>query len=179
MLLACVIALLPHSTKAQDAVINLPGTALNDLIAQLGSPSGSGNYVAPGTTQAVSWQWWVTDAHFSLAPGALTFTATVLSEVGQQDASKTTTVPASIVFDSESSNLQISINSFVVPIQFGGNTITQVDVGNLYSLSAPIEPQTFVLSLPTGGVRSVTGRVTSATMIVQPEQVVLNLTVGF
>jgi hypothetical protein len=182
MLLACSIALLPHSLRAQDAVIEVPGTALNDLIAQLGSPSASGNYLPPAPAPPGSplpWQWWVTDAHFSLAPGALSFTATVLSQVGGQNFSKTMTVPASIVFDGTSSSLRISIASFVVPIQSGNITVAQVDVANIYGLSVPIEPQTFVVSLPQGGVRSVTGRVTGATMAVQSAQVVLNLAVGF
>lgn len=182
MLLACAIALFPHSLKAQDAVIDLPGTTLNDLIARLGSPSASGNYVPPATSQPASplpWQWWVTDAHFSLTPGTLSFTATVLSEVGDQNFSNTISAPALIVFDSTSSTLRIRIGSLVVPIQSGNITVAQVDVANIYGLSVPIAPQTFVLSLPGGGVRSITGRVTGATMAVQSDQVVLNLTVGF
>ncbi len=183
VLVACSIALFSYSLKAQDAVIDIPEKALNDLIAQLGSPSASGSYVSSATSQQVPWQWWVTDAHFSLAPGAMTFTATVLSAVGQENASKTMTVPASIVFDGASSSLRISISPFVVPIQSGDSTVTQtvtqVDVANIYGLSVPIVPQTFVLSLPGGGVRSVAGSVTGATMEVQSQQVVLNLTVGF
>ena len=179
MVLVCAIALSPCSLKAQDAVIDIPETALNNLIAQLGSPSEGGSYVSPGTSQSVPWQWWVTDAHFSLAPGVLTFTATVLSQVGGQNFSKTITVPASIVFDSTSNSLRISIASFVVPIQSGNITVAQVDVANIYGLSVPIAPQTYVVYLPEGGVRSITGRVTGATMAVQSAQVVLNLAVGF
>jgi len=181
-LLALATALLPCSLKAQDAVIEIPGAALNDLIGRLGSPSASGSYLPPPPAQPSSplpWQWWVTDAHFSLAPGALNFTATVLSEVGNQDFSMTITVPASIVFDGTTRTLRISLGPSIVPVQSGGITVTQVNVANIYGLSVPIEPETFVLALPSGGVRSVTGRVTGATMDVQSEKVVLNLAVGF
>lgn len=182
VLVVCGILLLPSSSPAQDSTVDIPAGALNHLVNRLGSPSNAGIYVPPEAeppSNALAWQWWVTDAQFSLSPGAMRFTATVRSQIGDQTSSETRTVPATILFDPSSGRLRISIAAFVVPLRVGEVTVTNVDVAKLYSLGVPIEPQTFVLSLPGGETRTLTGRVTGLTTQVEAGRLVLNVDVDF
>lgn len=131
----------------------------------------------------VTWQWWVTDAHFTLSTGSMTFTANVESRVGSQTNTVTRTVPASVSFDSGSNRLRINIGAFTVPLemQVGGSThtITQVDVAQLYRISIPIEPQTLSVALPGGGTRTLTGRAVSVTSQYLSGKILLTVNVGF
>ena len=174
--------LLPAAVMAADATVDIPELVLNQLLADMGVQSASGIYQPQGTAPVSSnipWQWWVTNARFALAQGAMSFTATVRSQVNGQQSSETRTVPASTMFDASTSRLRINMGAFKVPLQSGGVTVTQVDVAKLYGVTVPVVPQTFTLSLPGGSTRVVTARVAAVTTNVQPGRLVLNLTVGF
>jgi hypothetical protein len=178
-----VPALVPAGGSADKATLEVSQDLLNQLVGRLGALSDAGIY-----QPSVSWQWWVTDAHFAVTDGAMTFTATVRYLVGDQTNAETRTVPASIslVSTTETSPttghpggplrvqgqghdhpvdlLHFNIGAFTVSIsapgQPGGN-ITQVDVAKLYSFSIPIEPQDLSVPLPDGGTQTVSSRITN------------------
>ena len=180
--LLCGVLLLPSTVVAADATVDIPELVLNQLLAGMGIQSASGVYQPPGTapvSSSIPWQWWVTDSRFALAQGAMSFTATVRSQINGQQSSDTRTVPASAVFDASTSRLRINMGTFKVPLQSGGVTIAQVDVAKLYGVTVPVVPQTFTLALPGGSTRVVTARVAALTTTIQPGRLVLNVTVGY
>jgi hypothetical protein len=165
-------------------------------------PEGGAALVPGGAS--VPWQWWVTDAHFTLAEGSMTFTATVLSRVGDQTKSETRTAPASVGFLPGSNvaainlsstgpgggpspelvpdRLKVDIGPLVVPIQLDGDpvqTITQVDVAKLYRISIPIARQRISVPLPNGTTRTLTAHALSATPQYLAGHIVISIDVGF
>jgi hypothetical protein len=154
---------------------------LNKLVGRMGSPSDFGISYPGGGAPSVGleWRWWVTDAHFTLTTGIITFTATVHSSVGGQESEETRTVPASVIFTAASSRVRLVLGPFTVPVQAAGVTVAQVDIAKLYGISLPIEPQTFTLPLPGGGTRTVTARAVGVTSQVFPDRLVLTVSVGF
>jgi hypothetical protein len=102
----------------------------------------------------VLWQWWVTNAHYTLTQGSMTFTATVKTRVGGTENTITRTVPASVVLDSTANRLRIQLNPFNVGVQGPSQgtmvTVTQVDVTRMYTIAVPLEPQ--AMSIPSPNV---------------------------
>ena len=182
LLSLCGFLLHPRLAAAQNATVEVPQLVLNQLVAEMGVQSASGVYHPPGpapASSAVPWQWWVTDARFTLGPEAMTFTASVRAQVNTQVTSETRTVPASVAFDPSTSRLRITVGTFKVPVQSAGVVLTQIDVAKLYGFAVPVAPQIFTLPLPGGGTRTVTAHVTGVTTQVQPGKLVLNVDVGF
>jgi hypothetical protein len=190
-LLALVLTalLIPAVCSAQNASLEISERGLNRLVARLGALSEGGVYQS-----ATPWQWWVTNAYFTLTDGSMTVTATVRSRVGNQMATESRTVPASVSFDPTfdrsvqafqtghrppSGVLRIIIGGFTVPVQADGATITQVDVAKLYGVSIPIWAQELSVPLPNGGKRTLTARVVSITPQYLSGRILVNINVGF
>lgn len=115
----------------------------------------------------ITWQWWVTGAHYTLSSGSMSFTATVRTRSGDQTDEVTRTVPASVSFDSNTDRIRINLGAFTVPLRktVAGQqrTLTSVDVAKLFSISIPIGSQEIVVHRPTGGTRKITARVLGVT----------------
>ena len=190
-LLALVLTalLIPAVCSAQNASLEISERGLNRLVARLGALSEGGVYQS-----ATPWQWWVTNAYFTLTDGSMTVTATVRSRVGNQMATESRTVPASVSFDPTfdlsvqafqtghrppSGVLRIIIGGFTVPVQADGATITQVDVAKLFGVSIPIWAQELSVPLPNGGKRTLTARVVSITPQYLSGRILVNINVGF
>jgi hypothetical protein len=190
-LLALVLTalLIPAVCSAQNASLEISERGLNRLVARLGALSEGGVYQS-----ATPWQWWVTNAYFTLTDGSMTVTATVRSRVGNQMATESRTVPASVSFDPTfdrsvqafqtghrppSGVLRIIIGGFTVPVQADGATITQVDVAKLYGVSIPIWAQELSVPLPNGGKRTLTARVVSITPQYLSGRILVNINMGF
>lgn len=110
------------------------------------------------------WQWWVTDAHFdicreSACSDSMTFTATVITKIGDDINHVTRTVPAEVKFDTISEQLRISIfpyNVLLVGIINGQDgPLATVHVHNLYGISVPLEFPTLNIPKPAGGQNNV------------------------
>jgi hypothetical protein len=111
----------------------------------------------------LTWRWWVTGARFQLTAGAMAFTATVNSRVGDQADSQTRTVPASVAFDAADNRLRIAIGAFTVPVPSTGTVVTQVDVARLFAIAVPVEPQELEVPLLDGGTREIPIRAQNVT----------------
>lgn len=158
----------------QIGYLDCPGLQMHDLGLGLGRiplvvcrKVGGGIATVP-VGETVAWQWWITDAHIGLSAGAMTFTATVISHVGDHWETVTRTVGASVRFDGTAKKLMIDINPFQVPLKLdgGGSTFLgadPVDVAKYFGLAVPIIPQQISVPLPNGGNRNLTGRVVNAT----------------
>jgi hypothetical protein len=146
---------------AQDASFEVTEETLNNLLRRLGSPAHAGEH--PSSAGPVTWRWWVTGARFQLTAGAMAFTATVHSRVGDQADSQTRTVPASVAFDAASNRLRIAISAFTVPVQSTGTVVTQVDVARLFAISVPVEPQELEVPLLDGDTREIPIRAQNVT----------------
>lgn len=113
----------------------------------------------------VAWQWWVTDAHFTVSAGSMSLTATVRTRIGTTWDTTTRTVEAVLEFDPATDQLRIKPSAFKVPLRymFQGvqQTITAVDVAGLYGLAVHILPQHVQVPLPDGSTRSLTARAVS------------------
>jgi hypothetical protein len=113
----------------------------------------------------IAWQWWVTDAHYTIASGSMSLTATVKTRVGATENTVTRTVPASVVFDSSEKRLRIKADPFTVPLQAPNQgtlvTVTQIDVAKLYTISVPLEPQTISIPSPNVNDNSLSMRAVS------------------
>ncbi len=139
----------------------------------------------------IAWQWWVSDAHFTLASGSMTFTATVRSRVGDVDSPPVTrTVPASVSLDTSTDpvRLRIQINAFTVPISCSvcprtideePPIVTQVEVAKLYSIFIPLEKQPLTVPRPEGGSQTLNGRAVGMTAQYLPGRLRLNFDLGF
>jgi hypothetical protein len=155
------------------------GSASNaDIPLLVCSQPGGGLAIVPGS-QVLPWQWRVTDAHFTLAEGSMSFTAVVHTRVGGQTNTDSRTVPASVSFDAVSNRLRVNIDAFTVPLQFEGVTITQADVAELYGISLPVEPQELSMPLPDGGTRTVIARGTGITPQYLPGKLQVGVDVAF
>jgi hypothetical protein len=126
----------------------------------------------------VAWQWWITSPRFALAEGAMTFTATVGTRIGDQTGTETRTVPAEVRFDPATSRLRIEPGPFTVPLELNGVPLTQVDVARLYRLSVPVDSQPVAVTLPDGSLRTLTAGARSITVQYRPQRLVVGLDLG-
>jgi hypothetical protein len=131
----------------------------------------------------ISWAWWVTDARFDVAPGKMSFTATVRYRVGKAWGTKSKTVGAALGFDPATNRLRISVEDFKVPLehtfQGASRRVTEVDVAKLYGLSVGIAPQRLNVPLPNGTSRTVTAKATGVTTQYEVKRIRVNVDVGF
>jgi hypothetical protein len=161
---------------AQDASFEVTEQTLNNLLRGLGTPANAGlHQVSAGP---LTWRWWVTGARFQLTAGAMAFTATVNSRVGDQTNTQTRTVPASVAFDAAGNRLRIAIGSFTVPVQSAGTVIAQVDVARLFAISVPIEPQELEVPLLDGDTREIPVRAQNVTTEYLPGKLVTRFDVS-
>jgi hypothetical protein len=137
---------------------------------------GGGVGILP-TGEKVPWQWWINEAFFTLKSGSMTFTAKVRTQIGDNLNFTTRTVPASIDFNDANDQLVINVAEFKVPLIYRDKTAATVDVAGLYTLSIPIEPQTFKIpSLQAGSTKTVIARVIDITT---PQYLDGKILVGF
>lgn len=143
---------------------------------------GGGFHIVPDGP-AVSWQWWVSEPHYTLTSGAMTFTATVYRRVdGVPKPAVTRTVPASVSFDPNTNRLRIQIDAFFVSLELPESDFTlqpSVDVARLYSISIPIEPQNLSIPRPDGGSATVTARVVGITPEYLAGRIRVRIDLGF
>jgi hypothetical protein len=135
-------------------------------LASCRGPTG-GLSIVPAA-DPVSWQWWITEAHFTILPQQFSFTATVRYQIGGQWFSQQQTVPAELTFDSTGAQLRIDVSTFKVPIRYSADgqsqTITEVDVAQLMSFKLPITPFPFQAPALDAGSKSVVGRAQSGSV---------------
>jgi hypothetical protein len=133
--------------------------------------------------ELVTWQWWITEARFSIRAQQLQFTAKVRYRVGRQWVSEEKTVPAVLSLDIASQRLRMGISSFTVPVRYTVNglaeTITEVDVGRHMGFGIPISPQTFQVTDLEGRARTLTSRAQSANIEYLPGQIRVRVYGGF
>jgi hypothetical protein len=161
-----------------------PGLPFGDFGFSDGIPmvfcetKGGGIEILPAG-DPVGWQWWITDAHFTLNEGLMTFTATVRSRIGDNENEETRTVNASVGFDSTSNRLKIHVNDFTVPLHYDASRIaTEIDVARLYAISIPIQPQTFTIPIQGPG-NPVTAEVLSIIPHYLSGKIIIGIDVGF
>ena len=133
--------------------------------------------------ELLTWQWWITEARFTIRAQQLQFTAKVRYRVGRQWVSEERTVPAALSLDVASQRLRMAISTFTVPVRrtVGGavETITEVDVGRHMTFVIPISPQTFQVTDLEGRGRTLTSRAQSATVDYLPGQIRVRVYGGF
>ena len=157
----------------QIGYLACPGLQMYDLglgqerIPLVACRKVGGGVVTVPVGEPVAWQWWITDAHIELSAGAMRFTATVTSNVGDHWDTVTRTVGALVDFDKNTNKLMIKIDPYRVPLQLGGGSsasldVEPVDVAKYFSLAVPIVPQQISVPLPNGSSRNLTGKVVKA-----------------
>jgi hypothetical protein len=127
-------------------------------------PNGQGAIVP--SVDPVSWQWWITQAHFTVAAQQLRFSANVRYRVGKKWFNEEKSVPATVSLDVASQRLVMNISNFTVPVRYSFNgvaeTITEVDVGGRMSFAIPISVQTLRITDLEGRTKTITSRIQSA-----------------
>lgn len=136
------------------------------LLSRCQGPDGR-DAVVPGA-EPVSWQWWITQARFSIAAQQLSFAASVRYRVGRQWSRDDRTVPAALTFDAAGQRLSMTVSAFTVPIAYSADgvveAVTEVDVGRHMSFAIPIGAQTLQVRSLDGSPRTLTSRAQSATV---------------
>ena len=134
----------------------------------------------------VSFQWWVTNAYFTVEDGYMTFTATVRWRVGDTERTETRKVGASIYFETLTNQIVVIVDRFQVSlmIEVSGYDelalVALVDIDKLYNLSVRVDPQEITVPLLDGTDKTVTGKVLSLSPDYVPGRVILkNIDIGF
>lgn len=140
--------------------------------------AGGGVILVP-TGDPVTWQWWVTDAGFTVGEGAMTFTATVRSRVNGETETVTRTVPAWVDFDHAADRLRIQIGSFTVLVWTDDGFVARVEVDQLYGIAVPIEPKELTVPLPDGGERTITARIAGVSTQYADGRLLISVDAGF
>jgi hypothetical protein len=134
------------------------------LLNRCQGPDGE-SAIVPGA-ESIPWQWWITQARFTLAAQQLSFSASVRYRVDRQWSREERTVPATLRLDVASQRLRLEVSTFKVPLRYSANglgeAITEVDVGRHLSFAIPINAQTIQVPGLDGGLKTVTGRAQSA-----------------
>lgn len=164
---------------------DMPGGALglqgNRIPLAMCRSVGGGISIVP-VGEPVIWHWWISDVEFKVVSGSMTVTALVRARIGANKLAATRTGAATVRFDSGTDRLHVDVAPLTVafPMMLAGETqMLEVDLAKRLSFSIPIEPQQMSLSLPEGGSKSVTGRVTSATPEYLGGKVRVNFNVDF
>jgi len=144
-------------------------------------PNGK-QVIVPGA-EPVLWQWWITNAHFTIQAGQLAFTANVRYRVGARWFSDQRTVTAAVSFDAANQRIRIDVSAFKVPVRYAASgfneTITEVDVGRYMSFGIPTPPQTFQTTDLDGRLRSVNFQIQTASVQYLSGKMQVKLYAGF
>lgn len=170
-------------------VMNCPGLDMPGLGVDLGqiplvacTKYGGGVNALP-TGEPVSWQWWVSNAYLTVSANGMTFTATVLTRVGEKWAEETRTVDATIVFEQASNNLRLDIDDFKVTLATESAATRldagPVDVSGMYAITMAVPPQNFAVPMPVGPDRNINARLLAATSAYAPNVVTVTFDVAF
>lgn len=161
------------------------GPAPSDVIACW--DVGGGINFFPSDT--VTWRWWIGAAHFTIKKDAMTFTATVGSDVGGHVAFTRKTVPATVRLSESGGRLEIAIEDFEVRIVAEGRArpIRIVDLDALYGVALTFDALDFDVPATAGTPgKTVTAAIrpvaeSESGVIVEYEEgyVVVKLDVGF
>jgi len=164
--------------------LNAPGLGVDlGQIPLLVCNQHGGGYSAVPAGDLVSWQWWVSNAYLTVSANAMTFTATVLTRVGDHWAEESRTVGASVLFDTTSNRLRLRIDNFQAYLALQ-NTSTRldadpIDVSGMYSLAMDVPPQLFSVLMPTGAYQNINARIVDATPSYAPDKVTVTFDVDF
>lgn len=157
------------------------GARTNVHLALCQGPDGKSAIVP--AQDVLTWQWWITESHFTVRAQQLQFTARVRYRVGTEWVSEEKTVPATLSLDVAAQKLRMAISTFKVPVRHSANgvteTITEVDVGQHMSFAIPISAQTFQITDLEGHPRTVTSRAQSANVEYLPGQIRVKVYGGF
>ncbi len=188
----------PYNIHSQDplteicfsvGVINCPGFNRPDLGMDFGEiplvvcKQYGGGISALPSGPPVSWQWWVSNAYIKLDASAMTFTATVLTRVGDYWEEETRTVAASVVFDTANKKLRLKLDNFEARLTLQNSSMrldaAPVDVSGMYAIAMDVPSQNFSVPIPGGLSRSVNARILSATPSYAPGKLTVEFDVAF
>jgi hypothetical protein len=162
--------------------LNCPGASGQELpLAICEGPDGQAALVPGGGP--VSWQWWITQARFTVQAQQLQFAASVRYRVGAQWFREERTVPAALSFDVAGQRLRMEVAAFKVPVTYGFHgvveAITEVDVGRHLSFAIPIKTQTFQVHGLEGNPKTITVRAQGATIQYLAGKIRVNVDAAF
>ena len=143
----------------------------------------NGSLLIVPAREAVRWQWWVTEARFTVEEERLTLSATVRARVNGRWTVETRTIPATIELDPGTQRLRLRSAAFKVPVQYEADgdvqAITQVDVSRLLSFSLPIATQALKVRRPDGSQRTINAKAQGANVRYLPGMVRVSVNVDF
>lgn len=139
---------------------------------------GGGFWIVPGGP-AITWEWWVTNASFTIANGSMSVTATVRRRAGTTTTDVTDTRSAVVRWDGTTNRLAVDVSNWTLPLEYDGATITSIDVARYLEIAIPVPVQTMNVPLPNGSTRAINGRIVSANPQYQAGRVVVTLDLGF
>jgi hypothetical protein len=164
----------------------MPGLGVDlDGIPLVACREHGGGVVAFPVGEPVSWEVWVSNAYLNISTGGMTFTATVLTRVGDHWSEETRTVDASVLFDLVTNKLRLVIDDFKVNLSMPNVTLRLVDadppdLSKIYALAMEVPPHAFSVPLPgAGGTRNVNARIVNATPSFAPGVLTVNFDVEF
>ena len=140
--------------------------------------SGGGFTIVPGGP-AITWEWWVMNASFTVSNGSMSVTATVRRRAGATTTDVTDTKSAVVRWDAAVNRLAVDVSNWTLPLEYDGATITTIDVARYLEIAIPVPVQTMNVPLPNGSTRTINGRIVSASPQYQSGRVVLTLDLGF
>jgi len=133
--------------------------------------------------QAVPWQWWVTEARFTVEEERLALSATVRARVLGRWTVETRTIPATIQLDPTTQRLRLKTAAFKVPVQYEADgdvhAITHVDVSRLLSFTLPIATQALKVRRTDGSQRTINAKAQGASVRYLPGMVRVSVNVAF
>jgi hypothetical protein len=160
-----------------------PVTAGNKVVAISLCQGPDGQPAVLPTPEPIPWQWWITEAHFTVGPQQLSFSANVRYRIGSKWYNVAQTVPATLTFDYAQQRLRMAISSFNVPIRYseGGvvELLGEVDVGRFMNFTIPTSRQKISVPDLNGNGRTITTRVDSVNVQYVPGKVVVKVDAGF
>lgn len=146
----------------------------------VGCAADNGNVLVFPAGERIPWAWRVTEPHFTVREGSLSFTATVRGRVAGQDIPPVTrTVGANVEFFPGSNRLYVTVSEFKVPLAHGGKVVREVDVARLYSLAFPLDPQAIPVTLQDGSEKTITARFVSVVPSYLDKRIRLEIDVGY
>ena len=160
-----------------------PATTRNKVLAISLCKGPDGQPAVLPTPDPVPWQWWITEAHFTVGAQQLSFSANVRYRIGSKWYNVVQTVPATLTFDYAQQRLRMAISSFKVPVRYseGGvvEVLAEVDVGRFMSFTIPTSRQKISVPDLNGSGRTITTRVDSVNVQYVPGKVLVKVDAGF
>lgn len=160
-----------------------PGTAGNTVVAVSLCKGPDGQPVVLPTPEPIPWQWWITEAHFTVDSQQLSFSANVRYRIGSKWYNVAQTVPAALTFDHAQQRLRMAVSNFKVPIRYSEGSVvealTEVDVGRFMSFAIPTSRQKISVPDLGGNNRTITSRVDSVNVQYVPGKVLVKVDAGF